>query len=207
LINLRNHGNSLIVVEHDEDTISAADHLIDLGPGAGRLGGEVVYQGAPPQISGFKCEVSSKSKSKSATSSLEAENLKLETSSPTLRAFRQLVVHPIRGSRRPVPKNHPMLHLTGCTVNNLNQLDVRIPLARLTVLTGISGSGKSSLMHGCLAEVFHGHSKAAAPFKSVTGGEHIKACYEVDQSPIGKTSRSCPATYVKVFDHIRALFA
>ena len=209
LINLRNHGNSLIVVEHDEDTIAAADHLIDLGPGAGRLGGEVVYQGAPPQVSpqvsSVKCQVSSKSKR--AASPLETENLKLETSSPTLRAFRQPVVHPIHGTRRPVPKAHPMLHLTGCAANNLNQLDVRIPLGRLTVLTGISGSGKSSLMHGCVAAVFNRQAKGSPPFKSVTGQELIKACYEVDQSPIGKTSRSCPATYVKVFDDIRALFA
>jgi excinuclease ABC subunit A len=205
LINLRNHGNSLIVVEHDEDTIAAADHLIDLGPGAGRLGGEVVYQGVPPQLAGVQCSVSSKKKR--AASSLKTENLKLATSSPTLRAFHQPVAHPLHGSRRPVPKNHPQLALTGCAANNLRQLDVRIPLGRLTVLTGISGSGKSSLMHGCLAAVFNRQAKSPVPFKSVSGNELIKACYEVDQSPIGKTSRSCPATYVKVFDDIRALFA
>ncbi len=205
LINLRNHGNSLIVVEHDEDTIAAADHLIDLGPGAGRLGGEVVYQGAPPQVSSVKGSVSSKNKR--AASTLKTEALKLESSSPTLRAFRQPVVHPVHGSRRAVPKTHPMLHLTDCSANNLKQLDVSIPLGRLTVLTGISGSGKSSLMHGCVAAVFNRPTKGTPPFKTVTGQQLLKACYEVDQSPIGKTSRSCPATYVKVFDHIRALFA
>ncbi len=190
LVNLRNHGNSLIVVEHDEDTIAAADHLIDLGPGAGRLGGEVVYQGAPPT-------------SRSVGVSPTAQN---ETS-PTWRALTTHVSHPIRGTRRPIPKSHPMLRLTGCAANNLRQLDVAIPLGRLTVLTGISGSGKSSLMHGCVAAAFDRQAKASRPFKSVTGHELVKACYEVDQSPIGKTSRSCPATYVKVFDDIRALFA
>jgi excinuclease ABC subunit A len=195
LINLRNHGNSLIVVEHDEDTIAAADHLIDLGPGAGRLGGEVVYQGAPP------------SRSVGVSPTAKKRRAAALAASPTWRALTTHITHPIHGTRRPVPKAHPMLHLTGCTANNLNQLDVRIPLGRLTVLTGISGSGKSSLMHGCVAAVFNRQAKSPVPFKTVTGQELIKACYEVDQSPIGKTSRSCPATYVKVFDDIRALFA
>jgi excinuclease ABC subunit A len=202
LVKLRDHGNSLVVVEHDEDTIAAADHLIDLGPGAGRFGGEVVYQGPPPEVSSGKCQVSS-TRSRAA-SSLETDNLKLETS-PTLRAFHREIAHPLHGSRRPVPADHPMLVLTGCAANNLKRIDARIPLGRLTVLTGISGSGKSSLMHGCLAPAAAKHR--GPHFATAAGFERIKACYEVDQSPIGKTSRSCPATYVKVFDDIRALFA
>lgn len=210
LLKLRDHGNSLLVVEHDEETIAAADHLIDLGPAAGRLGGEVVYQGPPPAVASFQCSVFSKKGKKREASSLQAENLKPENS-PTLRALLNPLTHPTRGSRREVKKNHPFLVLTGCHANNLKRIDASIPLGRLTVLTGISGSGKSTLMHQCLAvAAVHDrreNPKKVTPFKSAFGFKNLKACYEVDQSPIGKTSRSCPATYVKVFDHIRALFA
>ncbi len=198
LIALRDQGNSLIIVEHDEDTIAAADHLIDLGPGAGRLGGEIVYQGKPPVLSSSKSKIS---------------NLKSQIHSPTYRALSAIINHPIRGSRRPVGKDHPFLTISGCSANNLKNVDAAIPFGRLTVLTGISGSGKSSLMHSCIAALFHNEAKttrvkkANLPFGKTSGEKQIKACYEVDQSPIGKTSRSCPATYVKVFDHIRALFA
>jgi excinuclease ABC subunit A len=210
LIALRDQGNSLIIVEHDEDTIAAADHLIDLGPGAGRLGGEIVYQGKPPQVPGVQFSVSSEKK-KSA-SALKTENFKL-ANSPTYRALSAVIHHPIRGSRREVKKDHPFLTLAECRANNLKNVDAAIPLGRLTVLTGISGSGKSSLMHSCIAALFKNEAKTTRvkksnlPFGKTSGEKQIKACFEVDQSPIGKTSRSCPATYVKVFDHIRALFA
>jgi excinuclease ABC subunit A len=184
---LRDQGNSVIIVEHDEDTIAAADHLIDLGPGAGRLGGEIVYEGKPPKISNSKSQI---------------PNL----NSPTLRALLNPIIHPIRGERRAVAKSHPFLKISGCHANNLKSIDVAIPLSRLTVLSGISGSGKSTIMHQCVAAVFNRQAKQK-PFSKVSGEKSIKAIYEVDQSPIGKTSRSCPATYVKVFDHIRALFA
>ena len=222
LISLRDQGNSLIIVEHDEDTIAAADHLIDLGPGAGRLGGEIVYQGKPPRagqvISDQSAVISGRKKSpkKYEASSLitPTDHRSLGTStSPTYRALTAIITHPIRGTRRPVPKDHPHITLAGCHANNLKNIDVAIPLSRLTVLTGISGSGKSSLMHSCIAALFHNEAKTTRvkksnlPFGKTTGEKSIKACFEVDQSPIGKTSRSCPATYVKVFDHIRALFA
>ncbi len=204
---LRDQGNSLIIVEHDEDTIAAADHLIDLGPGAGRLGGEIVYQGLPPQVPSDQLAViSGKAKSKRASKTLITDHSALSTSSPTLRALLNPIIHPIRGERRSVAKSHPFLKITGCHANNLKSIDVAIPLSRLTVLTGISGSGKSTIMHQCVAAVFNQKAKQK-PFKKVSGEKSIKAIYEVDQSPIGKTSRSCPATYVKVFDHIRALFA
>ena len=199
LINLRNQGNSLIIVEHDEDTISAADHLIDLGPGAGRLGGEVVYQGKPPSRSVGVSPTTISNSGNSPQSSLI-------THSPTLRALLNPLTHPTRGLRRSIPNSHPFLTLAGCCANNLKNITAAIPLNRLTVLTGISGSGKSTLMHSCVAAVFNRQAKTKT-FSKVTGEKSIKACYEVDQSPIGKTSRSCPATYVKVFDHIRALFA
>ncbi|MFT3990950.1 MAG: excinuclease ABC subunit UvrA [Luteolibacter sp.] len=207
---LRDQGNSLIIVEHDEDTIAAADHLIDLGPAAGRLGGQIVYQGAPPEIPSVQCSVSSKEKSSKAKSSLKTENLNLENS-PTCRALTHPLHHPTRGSRRKIGKTHPFFEIKGCTANNLKNIDVAIPLGRLTVLTGISGSGKSTLMHQCVAVAAsydaRKDKKKSLPFKSASGFDKIKSTFEVDQSPIGKTSRSCPATYVKVFDHIRALFA
>ena len=195
LIALRDQGNSLIIVEHDEDTIAAADHLIDLGPGAGRLGGEIVYQGKPPRLQNQKSKI---------------KNHQSSILSPTYRALSAVINHPIRGSRREVKKDHPLLTLAGCHANNLKNITAAIPLGRLTVLTGISGSGKSSLMHSCVAVAAitgRREAKKSLPFTKAEGFKSIKACYEVDQSPIGKTSRSCPATYVKVFDHIRALFA
>ena len=193
---LRDHGNSLIIVEHDEDTIAAADHLIDLGPGAGRLGGEVVYEGKPPKVG-----------------RLTAKQKQALERSPTIKALREPLVHPIRGERRKVGRDQPMLKLDGCSANNLKRLNVKFPLGRLTVITGISGSGKSTLMHSCIAPAARaGQGKktkrgAQQPYRKAEGFDALKACYEVDQAPIGKTSRSCPATYVKVFDHIRALFA
>ncbi|MCH7224756.1 excinuclease ABC subunit UvrA [Haloferula sp. A504] len=219
LIGLRDRGNSLIVVEHDEDTIARADHLIDLGPAAGRLGGEIVYQGAPPRAPGDQSSVIS-GKTKKATSKpkstakrpLITDHRSLLTS-PTYQALLHPIVHPLRGERRPVPKAHPHLKLTNCVANNLKAVDAAIPLGRLTVLTGISGSGKSTLMHECVAVAARvavassRGSKNGKPYGRATGFQRLKSVYEVDQSPIGKTSRSCPATYVKVFDDIRKLFA
>ena len=226
---LRDQGNSLIIVEHDEDTIFAADHLIDLGPGAGRLGGEIVYEGLPPQVPSDQLAVISGTKKKSPkgesplitmersdidghpSSNPPSNHSALGTSSPTYRALANPIQHPIRGERRKIPKTHPHLKIKGCHANNLKDIDVAIPLARLTVLTGISGSGKSSILHQAIAPAAmvggKQKSKAVKRYKSASGATNIKSVYEVDQSPIGKTSRSCPATYVKVFDHIRALFA
>ncbi len=185
---LKAKGNSLILVEHDEDTIRAATHLIDLGPGAGVEGGEIVATLSKRQVH-----------SKTA--------LKNNPNSPTLQALQHPLIHPSRGSRRKILKARKnWLEVKGCTINNLKNLDVKIPIGRLTVLTGVSGSGKSSLMRGCLSVACEKKPKNP-PFTSSTGFDTFKYRYEVDQSPIGKTSRSCPATYVKLFDHIRALFA
>ena len=167
LESLRQRGNSLLVVEHDDETISRADTLIELGPGAGVEGGQLV---------------------KAAISE-------------TPRTTR---------TRRSLPKAKAAsgwLRLTGCHANNLKGIDARIPLAQLTVLTGVSGCGKSSLMRGCLSHAAGNHALQTTNYSSKSGFNNIKACFEVDQSPIGKTSRSCPATYVKVLDTIRQLFA
>ncbi len=223
LIGLRDRGNSLIVVEHDEDTIARADHLIDLGPAAGRLGGEIVYQGAPPDrsagVPSKKYKVKSGGKDcgtpaapptpgEAADSPLSTFYSSLGTS-PTYQALIHPIEHPLRGERRTIGKTHPQLKLTNCVANNLKAIDAAIPVGRLTVLTGISGSGKSTLMHECLAVAARSNSRSSKnkPYGRATGFQRIKSVYEVDQSPIGKTSRSCPATYVKVFDDIRKLFA
>ena len=187
---LKEKGNSLLLVEHDEDTIKVATHLIDLGPGAGVEGGEIVASLTKRQIN-----------SKNA--------LKIYPQSPTLQALHNPLVHPLRGKRRKIPSvraRKGWIKLKGCTINNLKDLDVQIPTGRLTVLTGVSGSGKSSLMRGCLSVACEKEPKNP-PYRSAAGFDIFKYRYEVDQSPIGKTSRSCPATYVKLFDHIRTLFS
>ena len=228
LVALRDKGNSLLVVEHDDDTMRRADTIIDLGPGAGRFGGEVISQGNLQHI-------------------LDDKN------SITGHALRHPMQHPLRGSRRQLPEGGasvPLarkkrgasgslasktpsaatskeippdlpspgwLTLTGATANNLKNITVQIPLSRLTVITGVSGSGKSTFLHSALlpavkdalAKPIKGKKKKTAPnpWKTLTGTEHVNAVYEVDQSPIGKTSRSCPATYVGILDDIRKLFA
>jgi excinuclease ABC subunit A len=172
LVSLRDKGNSLLVVEHDEDTIARADHLIDLGPGAGRLGGEVVYQGKPPVA---------------AVSNRQASSSHFQNS-PTWRALTDLMAHPSRGERRAIPGDHPHLVVTGCRANNLKDVELWVPLARLTVFTGISGSGKSTLMHACLAVAAVSNrqastktKKANRPFDKATGFDRIANVYEVDQ--------------------------
>ncbi|MEC8942369.1 MAG: excinuclease ABC subunit A, partial [Verrucomicrobiota bacterium] len=180
---LRGKGNSLLVVEHDDETMARASHIIDLGPGAGRHGGEVVASGPLGKIRKLKKSI-------------------------TGHALAHPLVHPVRGERRLLPKataRTGWLRVKGCTLNNLHNIEVRIPLQRLTVITGISGCGKSSLMRGTIGELFKRQAKKS--WKAASGIKSIRHCYEVDQSPIGKTSRSCPATYVKIFDDIRKLFA
>ncbi|MDP0491261.1 MAG: excinuclease ABC subunit UvrA [Verrucomicrobiota bacterium JB023] len=166
---LQQKGNSLLVVEHDDETMDRADHQIHLGPGAGRLGGELIT--TPPP-------------------------------------FTKLPPPP----RRKIPaanSREGWLRLKGCHANNLKHLNVAIPLSRLTVLTGVSGCGKSSLMRGCIKPAFDSLTKRTSDkaWKTISGFDQVKNCFEVDQTPIGKTSRSCPATYVKLFDEIRKLFA
>ncbi len=198
LRSLQEKGNSLVVVEHDDETIERSDYLIDLGPGAGELGGEVVWQGQPTGLSKVTKETAERS--------------------PTARAIGQKLSHPLNGTRRKLPaanKAEGWIKITGAHANNLKNINVRIPVGRLTVIAGISGSGKSSFMRGVLKPAVESELKKKrkdykAPeklWKSIQGADQIEALYEVDQSPIGKTSRSTPATYVKVFDEIRKVFA
>ncbi|MBA3544600.1 MAG: ATP-binding cassette domain-containing protein [Chthoniobacterales bacterium] len=215
---LREKGNSLVIVEHDEETMRRADHIIDLGPGAGVHGGEVVAAGTLRDIEKSK-------------------------ESQTGRCLREPLCHPVRKSRRSLGKVEQWLEIRGAKANNLKNVDVRFPIGRLSVITGISGSGKSTLMRSVLfpaVQLALGSARvsragdggspsltflsAKSSRKSssrqdaatstrdecatqITGAEYLEAIYEVDQSPIGKTSRSTPATYIKVLDEIRNLFA
>ncbi len=184
---LKAKGNSLVIVEHDEDTMRRADTIIDLGPGAGSRGGSVVAQGTLAQI-------------------------QLVEASATGRFLRTPLHHPTRGERRSLKDVKRWLEVKGAHLHNLKDVDVRFPIGRFSVVSGISGSGKSTLMRGVLKPAVAGNLKRTKKLetpgcKGISGVEHLEAVYEVDQSPIGKTSRSTPVTYIKVFDEIRALFA
>ncbi len=172
-------GNTLVVVEHDEETIRRAHHVIDLGPGAGRLGGRVVAAGT-------------------------AEELQHAPDSITGRFLAQPLRHPLQ-PRREVNRSTPSLRLNGASLHNLQRVDARVPLGRLSVITGVSGSGKSTLARDVLyASLASGGSVGC---RSVTGRDGVARVLEVDQAPIGKTPRSCPATYVGFWDAARKLFA
>ena len=185
LEHLRDIGNTLIVVEHDEDTIKAADWLVDIGPRAGEFGGEVVYQGPPRGIE--KCK-----------NSITGDYL----------SGRKVLGVP--ASRRPANPDR-QLRIVGARENNLQDIDVDIPLGVLCCITGVSGSGKSTLINQILAKVLanklNRSRQVPGKTKRVEGVEHLDKLVQVDQSPIGRTPRSNPATYTGVFDKIRTLFA
>lgn len=184
LEHLRDLGNTVVVVEHDEDTIRRADYVIDMGPGAGEHGGEVIAAGSPDEI--MLC-----------ARSLTAQYLSGQKSIP--------VPHERRNPRR------GFLQLKGATENNLKKVDISIPLGTLTLVTGVSGSGKSSLITDTLApalanRVNHAHRKTG-DYRRLIGTERIDKVINIDQSPIGRTPRSNPATYIGLWDDVRALFA
>jgi excinuclease ABC subunit A len=182
---LRDMGNTVLVVEHDEETMRTADWILDLGPGAGVLGGWLVAEGTPEQIM---------SNGKSLTGQYLSG--KVEVTSPN-------------GQRRPT--NGKWLTMVGAQQNNLKDLKVRFPLELFTCVTGVSGSGKSSLvsqtLHPALAQVLHNASQKAGRHERVEGLEHVSKVINITQSPIGRTPRSNPATYVGVYTNIREIFA
>ena len=186
-------GNTVVVVEHDEEIIRAADHLIDVGPDAGRLGGRIVYDGAVPVID-------DKNKAQLLKDFPESHTIKYLTAAETIA---------VPMSRRPW---NLFIEIKGCRMNNLKGLDAKIPLNVMTVVTGVSGSGKSSLIKGTLYPALKRRMDEVADlpgeFSSLTGDvDQIKHIEFVDQNPIGKSSRSTPATYVKAYDEIRKLFS
>lgn len=185
LEHLRDLGNTLIVVEHDEDTIRTADWLVDIGPRAGEFGGEVVYQGLPEGITEVERSITGQYLSGKKVLAVPEERREIDPE-------RKLTVH-------------------GAQENNLKNIDVDIPLGVLTCITGVSGSGKSSLINGILAQSLANNLNRArlvpGRHKKVSGLEHLDKLVQVDQSPIGRTPRSNPATYTGVFDKIRKLFA
>ena len=185
LVKLRDLGNTLIVVEHDEDTIRTADWIVDIGPGAGSHGGEVVHSGSYAQLLKNKA---------SLTGQYLAGVQRIETPK------KRRIVDPKR-----------TVKVIGAQENNLKNTDAEFPLGIFTAVTGVSGSGKSSLvndvLYSVLANQLNGAKVVAGRHKRVTGLQHLDKVVHVDQAPIGRTPRSNPATYTGVFDHIRALFA
>ena len=180
---LRDIGNSVIVVEHDKETMLSADYLVDIGPGAGRHGGEVVFAGTPDKVKdghSITCDY--------------------------LNGLRQIEVPKTR--RKPMENN--VLTIKGAKGHNLKNIDLELPLGIMVCVTGVSGSGKSTLINETLSPIlsqkFYRSVKEPLPYDSIEGLEHIDKIIQIDQAPIGRTPRSNPATYTKVFDDIRKLY-
>jgi excinuclease ABC subunit A len=184
LRHLRDIGNTVLVVEHDEDTIRAADHLVDFGPGAGELGGRAVYSGSVAGIEA--CE---------------------ESQTGDYLAGRRKIAIPAQRRRG----NGKRLLVEGCRANNLKDLDLGIPLGTFTCITGVSGAGKSSflnhILYPALNNHFNGSEEPVGAHKRITGLDELDKVICIDQQPIGRTPRSNPATYTKLYDHIRTIFA
>jgi len=185
LRNLRDMGNTVVVVEHDEETIAAADHILDFGPGAGVKGGEIVFSGTVAQLR------------KAHRRSLTARYLSGKESVVEDRPVREV--------------GRDWIGVNGARLNNLRRVDARFPVGRFSAVTGVSGSGKSSLINETLfpavAAALHESRRRIGPHSRLVGLQHVDKVIDINQDPIGRTPRSNPATYVKVFDLIRQIFA
>ena len=189
---LRDLGNTVIVVEHDEEMMLAADYVIDIGPGAGRKGGEVVFQGTPEQL-------------------LKTDTLTAKYLNGTIKRIdKTKTLRQTQGKTKAENELGNAITLRGCTGNNLKNVSVSFPLGKMILITGVSGSGKSTLINETLQPILSQHfyrsEKNPLPYNSIEGIEYIDKVVSIDQSPIGRTPRSNPATYTGVFSDIRSLF-
>ena len=204
---LRDRGNTVVIVEHDEEMMRAADWIVDLGPGAGREGGQLMYQGD------FKGLLKAKSLTADYLTGRKrvGEDFRRKTEDVRGRGCETLDGRQGLGSQVSSLKSFPCLTLSGASEHNLKNVTAHIPVGSFTVVTGVSGSGKSTLIDETLKPAlmnrFYGSKEKPGKFKKLTGMEHFDKVIEIDQSPIGRTPRSNPATYVGFFSEIRELFA
>ncbi|HEY1684686.1 MAG TPA: excinuclease ABC subunit UvrA [Tepidisphaeraceae bacterium] len=208
LLKLRDLGNTVIMVEHDEDCIRASDYLIDIGPGAGSHGGNLIAEGAVSEL------LSTNVKRQTLNAEKNVSSFTVHRSafnSSTLQYLKGDLAINLPCKRRQLEPEKNCLELKGCRENNLKNVDVKIPLGGLILVTGVSGSGKSSLINQTLLPALkrklYASKIKAGEYKSLTGTQKIDKVIEIDQSPIGRTPRSNPATYTGVFDDIRQIFA
>jgi excinuclease ABC subunit A len=200
LHNLRDKGNSVVVVEHDRDVILSADYVVDFGPGAGTNGGHVVAQGTPDEVKKNKNSLTGKYLNRQKEVRYGAKKKLKE----------RQIIDP--DSEAIAINNEPKIILQGASMHNLKSIDVAFPLRSLTTITGVSGSGKSTLLHDTLyyhlaEKIGYKIDRKAAHLDSITVPDEVRKVTLIDQSPIGKTPRSNPATYTKIFDYIRKIFA
>lgn len=200
LFELKKLGNTIIVVEHDEDTMLASDYIVDLGPGAGEHGGEIVFAGTPKKILEDKTSV---------TGQYLSHKLTIDKNDILKRA--KSLISEQGSSYRKVDNSDKQISLKGAVHNNLKNIDFTLPLGKFVAVTGVSGSGKSSLINETLVKSIrrelYGSKEIPGKFSELTGVESIDKIIDIDQSPIGRTPRSNPATYTGVFTHIREIFS